>query len=152
MFLVPFKNGWTDSAKLFFAGSVGVRRKFFGGKKPNSASGFAGKTGKLRFLEYYLTNWAKIFRQGACGPEDENFFSIFFGITGKTGKNRQKPDNPNSQEHRHVIYHFSCWDHGDVNFDTCFGKLWIFFLNWRIFCKNFKFLAFSRFLRHFWTF
>jgi|TARA_Y100001963_G_scaffold133814_1_gene193779 hypothetical protein len=53
MFLVPFKNGWTDSAKLFFAGSVGVRRKFFGGKKPNSASGFAGKTGQNRKITIF---------------------------------------------------------------------------------------------------
>ena len=93
MFLVPFKNGWTDSAKLFFAGSVGVRRKFFGGKKPNSASGFAGKTGKLRFLEYYLTNWAKIFRQGASGPTEKIFFQFFFSAKPakpeKTGKNRK---------------------------------------------------------------
>ena len=81
------------------------------------------KTGKLRFLEYYLTNWAKIFRQGASGPTEKIFFQFFFGKTGKTGKNRQKPEKPNFTQHRHVIYHFSCLDHGEVNFDTCFGKL-----------------------------
>ena len=144
MFLVPFKNGWTDSAKLFFAGSVGVRRKFFGGKKPNSASGFAGKTGKLRFLEYYLTNWAKIFRQGASGPTEKIFFQFFFRQNRQNRKkNRQKPEKPNFTQHRHVIYHFSCWDHGEVNFDTCFGKLWNFF---------FKLADFLHKILNFWLF
>ena len=44
MILVPFKNGWTDLTKLLCVGSVSVREKLFGRKKPNLVSGFAGKT------------------------------------------------------------------------------------------------------------
>ena len=56
MILVPFKNGWTDLTKLLCVGSVSVREKLFGRKKPNLVSGFAGKTRQnwiiMIFIQY----------------------------------------------------------------------------------------------------
>ena len=143
MFLVPFKNGWTDSAKLFFAGSVGVRRKFFGRKKPNSASGFVGITGKLRFLEYYLTNWAKIFRQGACGPTEKIFFQFFFRQNRqnrkKTGRNRKNLTLHNI-DMWYIIFHVETMGR---------SILTLVLENWEIF---FKLADFLHKILNFWLF